>query len=74
MEGENKRVNNKNSVILIYRLLDNNTDRLIVMACLQLGFTQQEVALMLGCEQPYISRKLKEAREYIKSLEVEVIL
>jgi hypothetical protein len=47
MKSQEKRINNKNSILLIYRLLEGNTERFILMACLQLGYTQQEVALML---------------------------
>ena len=46
----------------------------ILMATLQLNYTQEEVASMLGTTQENVSKRLKTARKILKSKQGEVIL
>lgn len=59
-------VDNLNMVILCYRLLEDATDKFIVMSCLQLGYKQREVAAMLGIDQVKVSNRLNKSLKFLK--------
>lgn len=63
-----------NHVIFAYRILENAEDKFILMACLQLGYTQDDVAKMLGVTQVTVSKRLKDVRHILKIKQSEVIL
>lgn len=63
-----------NYVVLAYRILENVEDKFVVMACLHLGYTQREVADMLGVSQVAVSKRLKSARRILRIRQDEVIL
>ena len=74
-----EQIDARNSIIFLYRLLyeENRkdcTNMFILMATLQLNYTQEEVASMLGTTQENVSKRLKTARKILKSKQGEVIL
>lgn len=74
MERTEELIQSHNYVILVYRILDDPVDKFIVMACLQMGYTQDDVARMLDISQVAVSKKLKEARRILKLKQDQVIL
>lgn len=74
MENIDKQLQTHNHVIFAYRVLENAEDKFILMACIQLGYTQEDVAKMLGVTQVTVSKRLKDVRHMLKIKESEVIL
>jgi DNA-directed RNA polymerase specialized sigma subunit len=67
IEHAEKEIDNRNHVLLVYALVENDRDRFILMATLHLGYPQQEVAMMLGgISQAHVSKRLKAIREMLK--------
>lgn len=54
-------------LIFIYRLLEDPVDIVILMAHLQIGYTQEEVARMLGISQAAVAARLRRIKEIIRS-------
>jgi DNA-directed RNA polymerase specialized sigma24 family protein len=67
-------LDSRNAVVLMYRILEKDRDKFIIMACLQLNYSQEEVGRMLGTSQENISKRLKRARQLLKLQQEEVIL
>lgn len=67
-------IDSRNAIVLMYRIIEKDTDKFIVMACLQLNYTQEEVGRMLGVTQENVSNRLKRARNLLKIQQEEVIL
>jgi hypothetical protein len=64
----------KNQVVFLYSILDNDTDRFILMSCLHMGYNQEDVAMMVGdMTQANISKRLKRIRELLRIKQDKVI-
>lgn len=74
MENIDKQLQTHNHVIFAYRVLEDVEDKFVLMACLQLGYTQEDVAKMLGVTQVSVSKRLKTARHILRIKQNEVIL
>lgn len=74
VEVVNEQLQNHNYIIFCYRIIDDPTDKFILMACLQLGYSQGDVARMLNISQAAVSHRLKDSRNCLKLHQSEVIL
>lgn len=66
LEQVERQIDNQNATLLCYRLLDDVVDKFIVMACLQLGYKQREVSLMLGIDQSKVSNRLVKSINFLR--------
>lgn len=74
MEFVDEQLQTHNHVVLAYRILESAEDKFILMACVQLGYPQHDVARMLGVTQVMVSKRLKNVRKVLKLKQSEVIL
>lgn len=52
----------KEFILMMYRHLTDPTDRFILMAHYEAGYSQEEIAAMNGVSQPAICKRLKDIR------------
>jgi len=68
-----EQVNNINCVVFVYKLIEDPADKFILMAGIQLGYTQDMIARMLDIPQPTVSERLRQIRKLLKLKEPEII-
>lgn len=58
----------KELVIKMYNRLVNPMHKFIIMAHLELGYKQEDVAQMLGCSQANVSKKIRYIISQLRSI------
>jgi hypothetical protein len=54
-----ERIIARDVVISIYRNLGNSTDKFIICAIMECGYSQTDLARILQCSQAFVSKRLK---------------
>lgn len=62
---------NKNCVVLLYRIVEDPIDKFIIMALLECGYKEEEVARMFGISQEAISKRFTKAKSLLRIKELE---
>lgn len=65
---QHERMLLRDVILSVYRFIEDANDRLVVVMCYECGYSQEEVASVLGVSQAAVSKRLGRTLKRIRSV------